>query len=67
MISKEKESSFKIGVFPPKEPPKVRPTQEQMQKAITDAMKDFREIDLPALKKKYNTDGSALSKIIVNK
>ncbi len=45
----------------------MRPTQEQMKKALDDAMRDFREIDLPALEKKYRIDGPALSKIIIKK
>jgi len=67
MISKENGSSFRIGVFPPEESPKVRPTQEQMQKALKDAMKDFLEIDLPELEKKYHSDRTDLSKILINK
>jgi hypothetical protein len=69
IISKEKESSFKISEFPPKEPPnkEVRPTQKQMEEATRNAMKDVREIDLPILKKKYYTGRDDLSKIVIKK
>jgi hypothetical protein len=50
-MSKENGSFIKLDEFPPKYPSKVKPTQEQMQTALKEAVKDFIELDLPRLEK----------------
>lgn len=61
MISKEnKEIPIASKNFPEKSSG-VKPTQKQLKKALDDATRDFREIDLPELEKKYPpVDGDTL-------
>lgn len=66
LISKENKEVLIAPTNFPEKPPKIRPTKKQIEETLNKTMKDFREIDIPRLRKKFPPPDGDTLKIVIN-